>query len=431
MTDTHKLFQAKTEPSSTWIRKEYESMPIKMPFQDSGQVSKPKEMHITAFSTEIDSSKVLRRVLMKKKEGVLSNDMKASLSFLLAIKNNRNLSQSLSLYQQDSMLLDMISIQFDSLFYVDNRRLSTDLVIFNKDTVINNGLLSKPYTDVVSQQNYAVFLTDYPAYLLKKIIPQILFSLLLFCCIVLAFLSIYRNLRQQQRLTALKNDFISNITHELKTPITTVGVAIEALSNFNALHNPKRTQEYLNISKHELQRLSILVDRVLKMSLFEQKEPELKLEPLNLKLLIQDILASFQLQFDKLAAKVDFNTFGSDFNLQADRIHLTSVVYNLLDNALKYSKHQPQIRINLTANPNELKISVQDNGIGIERDYLDKVFDKFFRVPTGNAHNIKGHGLGLSYVASVVNKHQGKIEVESRLGEGSNFIVSFPKQLLN
>jgi len=224
----------------------------------------------------------------------------------------------------------------------------------------------------------------------------------------------------------LKNDFISNITHELKTPITTVGVAIEALSNFNALQDPKRTEEYLDISKNELKRLSLLVDKVLRMSLFEKQEPELKLENFDLRELVEEILRTMKLQFDKFAAQVNFQWEGNDFHLKADRMHLTSVVYNLIDNALKYSREQPEIQIELNQQDAQLMLRVRDNGLGISPEYQKRIFDKFFRVPSGDRHDTKGHGLGLSYIASVIEKHDGKISVESKLGEGSEFLVTIP-----
>ena len=244
-----------------------------------------------------------------------------------------------------------------------------------------------------------------------------------------AFGFIYRAWRKQQRLTAIKNDFISNITHELKTPITTVGVAIEALSSFDALSDPARTKEYLQISKQELNRLSILVDKVLKMSLFEKQEPELKLESIDLKQLIEEILASMKLQFEKYRAQIQFNTSGQNFELQADRIHLTNVLYNLIDNALKYSPERPAIQIDLAAGPSQLELQVSDRGIGIPAEFKDKIFDRFFRVPKGDAHNVKGYGLGLAYVASVVRQHRGQIGVESQAGVGSRFTLSLPNNL--
>jgi two-component system, OmpR family, phosphate regulon sensor histidine kinase PhoR len=218
---------------------------------------------------------------------------------------------------------------------------------------------------------------------------------------------------------------VSNVTHELKTPISTVSVAIEALSNFNVLQNPAQTKEYLEISKNELNRLTILVDKVLKMSIFEQKDLALKTEPINFKSLIENVLATMKLQFEKYHAQVDFDFTGNHFSLEGDAIHLTNVVYNLLENALKYSS-EPIISIRLAEENQSICLKIQDNGIGISEEYLPKIFDKFFRVPTGNVHNTKGYGLGLSYVKSVVEKHKGTIAVTSKTGTGSCFIINLP-----
>ncbi len=268
---------------------------------------------------------------------------------------------------------------------------------------------------------------DYDGYLFKKILPQGLFSLILLLCTGLAFGFIYRSLRQQQRLAVLKNDFISNVAHELKTPIATVGVAIESLRNFDALREPERTAEYLDISKHELNRLSMLVDKVLKMAIFEQKEPDLHLEHFDFSQLVQEVLNSMKLQFEKCGAIVSFTAEGSRFETEGDRIHLTNVVYNLIDNALKYSESQPAIQITLKGDDYNLEFTISDQGIGIPPEYVGKVFEKFFRVPTGNRHNVKGYGLGLSYVAGVVSKHRGHISVESTPGKGSRFVIQIPR----
>lgn len=301
-----------------------------------------------------------------------------------------------------------------------------DLLAISTDEEFPEGFRTRSYTDRISGRRYAMFYTNYEGYLLKQILPQIAFSLMLLVCISLAFFFIYQSLQKQRKLTQIKNDFISNVTHELKTPITTVGVAIEAMSSFNVLANPERTQEYLDISKHELNRLSILVDRVLKMALFEQSEPELKMQQLDLKKLTEGILDSMRLQFEKQQAEINFDAQGQDFFIKADRIHLTSVIYNLIDNALKYSPNNPEIDIVLEKLDKNYEISVKDKGMGIPKPYQDKIFDKFFRVPTGDKHNIKGHGLGLSYVASVIEKHKGNIKVQSEIGKGTTFRIFLP-----
>jgi two-component system phosphate regulon sensor histidine kinase PhoR len=265
------------------------------------------------------------------------------------------------------------------------------------------------------------------SYLFKKILPQIVVSLLLVALTTISFIVLFRNLVRQRKLTQLKNDFISNITHELKTPIATVSVAVEAMKSFNALDDPKRTQEYLSISANELQRLSLLVDKVLKLSMFEKQEIELKNEAFDLKQLIEEVVASMRLQFEKYHAIIKLDLPDTPIALTADRLHITSVIYNLLDNALKYSKGNPVIRIGVKDNSDELEFVVEDNGAGIPNEYKEKVFDKFFRVPTGDHHNVKGYGLGLSYVAYVIQRHHGRISVETQAGTGSTFTVILPK----
>jgi len=273
---------------------------------------------------------------------------------------------------------------------------------------------------------YKLLLGNSFPFILKQILLPIIFSILLLGITLLSFVLLYRTLIKQKRLAELKNDFISNITHELKTPIATVGVAIEALKNFNAIHDQQKTQEYLDISQNELQRLNLLVDKVLKLSIFEKKEIELKKEVFDLKQLSEEVMNSMKLQFEKYGAKLNFITEGDNFSIDADKLHITSVIYNLLDNALKYSKENPEIEVKLKSHKQHVALSVQDNGIGIPPEYKGKVFEKFFRVPTGDKHNIKGYGLGLSYVSEIARQHIGFIEVESEPGKGSIFTVHIP-----
>lgn len=265
------------------------------------------------------------------------------------------------------------------------------------------------------------------SYLIRRIATPIVFSLFLIAITILSFVLLYRSLLRQRKLAVLKNEFISNITHELKTPIATVGVAIEALKSFNAIHDPQRTKEYLDISSNELQRLSLLVDKVLKLSIFEKKEIDLKYEMLTMKDIVDEVVASMRLQIEKYHARVNVTSEG-DLNLSGDRLHLLSVVFNLLDNALKYSKGDPSIQVELKEKDNNVVMAITDNGIGIPEEYKSKLFEKFFRVPTGDTHNAKGYGLGLSYVAHVIQKHKGTIAVDSQPGIGSKFVITLPKQ---
>lgn len=271
----------------------------------------------------------------------------------------------------------------------------------------------------------AEFENPFP-YLIKKISPQILFSFFLVAFTSLAFIFLYRNLLAQRKLTEIKNEFISNVTHELKTPIATVNVAIEALRNFGGLQSPERTKEYLDISASELQRLSLLVDKVLKLSMFENHEVTLQKESFDLLRLVEEVMASMKLQFEKQKAAITLSSEGDNFMIDADKLHITSVVYNLLDNALKYSREDAVIEVKLIRHNEYFELRVKDNGIGIDEAYQNKIFEQFFRVPNGNRHNTKGYGLGLSYVNHIIRRHHGSIEVESGLGKGSTFIVRLP-----
>jgi two-component system phosphate regulon sensor histidine kinase PhoR len=278
----------------------------------------------------------------------------------------------------------------------------------------------------VNPISYELKLGNTFPYLIKKISLPILFSILLLGITLLSFILLYRNLEKQKKLTELKNEFISNITHELKTPIATVGVAIEALKSFNAIEDARKTKEYLDISSDELQRLSLLVDKVLKLSLFEKKEIVLETETVDMGQLVKEVVSSLRLQSEKCKAFIRLHTEG-DLMIAADKLHLQSVVFNLLDNSLKYNKGNPDIGIDLVGKENEITMTVRDNGIGISPEYKERIFEKFFRVPHGNTHNAKGYGLGLSYAAHVIQKHKGKIEVQSEEGKGSRFIITLPR----
>ncbi len=327
---------------------------------------------------------------------------------------------------QDSLKISEITKTYSSNLIKQN--IAVPFIITRLDSAkhFRNHLTSDVTIGFAHPVTYHLLLLNTTPYLFKKILLPVLFSVFLAGITILSFVVLYRNLLRQQKLAEIKNEFISNITHELKTPIATVGVAIEALKNFNAMHDPKKTMEYLDISSNELQRLSLLVDKVLKLSMFEKKQIELNKEQFDLKELTQEVFDTMRLQFEKNKASVKFLSEGKRFIVNADKLHVTSVIYNLLDNALKYSKENPVINISLKAKPNSIELKVTDNGIGIPREYQKKIFDKFFRVPTGNKHAVKGYGLGLSYVSEIVKWHTGFISVESEVGKGSVFTVRFP-----
>lgn len=329
---------------------------------------------------------------------------------------------------QDSIRISEIIPAISKSLKKENADVPFSILRFDNAIQQDEQVFNETTIGFVNPVTYKFKLGNTFPYLLKRITIPILVSLFLVGVTIFSFLLLYRNLLRQRRLALMKNEFISNITHELKTPIATVGVAIEALRSFNAIQDPEKTKEYLDISANELQRLSLLVDKVLKISMFENKEIELRQEFLDLADIVQEVAASMRLQFEKNNAVLTTEKEG-DLHLKGDRLHLLSVVYNLLDNALKYSNKAPSIHVKLYEENDHVVLAVSDNGIGVEPEYKDKIFDKFFRVPMGNTHNTKGYGLGLSYASQVIHQHGGKISVESRPGAGSTFTVILPKEL--
>jgi signal transduction histidine kinase len=295
-----------------------------------------------------------------------------------------------------------------------------------RDSTDGNYSTKKVAVGLVDPFFYRAEFKDPTWFVLKKMSVQLLLALLLVALITLSFIFLYRNLAAQQKLTAIKNEFIGNITHELKTPIATVSVAIEAMRNFNALQNPERAKEYLEIAGQELNRLSLLVDKVLRLSMFENKQLELKVSTFDFLQLLNEVIKSMQLQFEKSNAIVNVEVKGEDFSIQADHMHITSVIYNLLDNAIKYST-DPVIQVTATATTGQVILTIKDNGIGIDPVYKDKIFEKFFRVPQGHQHNVKGYGLGLSYASHIISQHRGSIVAESDGKSGTTFTIKLPK----
>ena len=347
-------------------------------------------------------------------------------NFTSILTRSKLIADSLSLKELDSALQTDLKKSGILLSYSIKTGLSDSIHL--KDTLSNSAFKTSIATvGFISPKWYQIAFESPSNYLYRKIFPQVLFSLLLIVFTTIAFIFLYRNLLTQQKLAAFKNDFISNMTHELKTPIATVNVAIEALQSFNVLEDPKRTKEYLQISSAELQRLGLLVDKVLKLSMFESDRIVLDKQWFNFNQLIAETIHSMQPLFDKQNAKIQFTNSENQVTIFADKLHIASVVYNLLDNALKYSGLNAIINITLSTPLNNIvELKIIDNGIGIDNTFQKKIFEKFFRVPTGDIHNVKGYGLGLSYVSHIVKQHQGLIEVESVLGKGSTFTVRFP-----
>jgi signal transduction histidine kinase len=261
------------------------------------------------------------------------------------------------------------------------------------------------------------------------VIKGMLFTLI--CSILLILLTIYcfyyiiSTLNQQKRLAELKDDFINNMTHELKTPIATMTVAIEGLQKFNALNDPDKTQRYLQTSRNELNRLNELVTKTLNVAAFENNEISLVKEKIDIDTLVNEVISTEKLKADKETLITYTNKNGIKY-IEADQLHFRNVIVNLIDNAIKYSAEPANIQINLLQIGDKVQLSVKDKGIGIPTSHINQIFDKFHRVPAGNLHNVKGTGLGLSYVKYIVEAHNGSVTVKSEVNTGTEFTVTIP-----
>lgn len=238
-----------------------------------------------------------------------------------------------------------------------------------------------------------------------------------------SFWFLIRTLLRQKTLEEIKSDFTNNITHELKTPIAVAYAANDALLNFNQAEEKTKRDQYLRICQEQLQRLSNLVEQILSMSMERRKTFRLHPEEVNLKELIVSLVEQHQLKADK-PAQITLEIEPETLTIVVDRTHFSNIISNLIDNAVKYSKERADITIRCRQTEQTVTISIADRGIGIPLDKQKHIFDKFYRVPTGNLHNVKGYGLGLFYVKSMVEKHGGTITVKSEPGKGSIFTIT-------
>jgi two-component system phosphate regulon sensor histidine kinase PhoR len=259
-------------------------------------------------------------------------------------------------------------------------------------------------------------------------ISTILITTILFTLIIMAaFLITVIAMLRQKKLSEIKSDFINNMTHEFKTPLATVSLAVDSLVNEKVRHNPEKTQFFIQLIKEENQRMNKQVESILQASLSERSELKLNLSLISAHDKIATIINKIQIQVEKRGGQLLVSFRADHDKILVDDNHFTNIINNLLDNAIKYSKEEDlQITVSTQNKDKNLEIVIADNGIGMSRDTQKHIFEKFYRAHTGNIHNVKGFGLGLSYVKSIVEAHKGTIRVESKPGQGSTFILSLP-----
>ena len=260
----------------------------------------------------------------------------------------------------------------------------------------------------------------------REMIWFILGAILFTIIITTAFFITVRTLLKQKKLSEIKSDFINNMTHEFKTPLATISLAVDALKNDKVSGNKEKTDYFTGIIKEENKRMNKQVETILQAALLDKKEVQLNMKRLLAHDIIINVLNNINLQVEEKDGKIDVELDAENDLIMADEVHFTNVINNLLDNAVKYSKDNLHIKLSTKNAGNHLKIKIEDNGIGMNKETLHRIFEKFYRAHTGNVHNVKGFGLGLSYVKTMIDAHHGTIKAESVLGKGSSFNISLP-----
>jgi len=285
-----------------------------------------------------------------------------------------------------------------------------------------------PAENLAADETLTVVVPNVKNIVFKSLQVRIATSIFFTLIIIAAFYLTVRTMLRQKKLAMIKNDFINNMTHEFKTPIATISLAVDAMRNEKVISDQEKMNYFSSIIKEENQRMNRQVETILKASQLEKQEVELNLKPVHIHEIIKDVVDNFTLQLAEKMGKVDLVLDASNDVVEADEVHLSNLVNNLVDNALKYSKDNvpPYVKLSTQNFGKKFVVRIEDNGIGMNRETLKRIFERFYRAHTGNIHNVKGFGLGLSYVKTIVEAHDGDIKAESILGKGSAFTIELP-----
>jgi len=383
-------------------------------------------------------SQSLKEKFKERLENELHTDLSEKRVFVENIVNKLiqvdvGLENRLNPHIVDSLLskeLNEQDIQLDYEFAVVNEK---DSMVFSSgeyrpemEDVVYKGRLFP--NDVVEKDNFLkVYFRERQGYIFKSTGSMTLISIILSFVVILGFAITTHIMFKQKRLSRVKNDFVNNMTHELKTPISTISLATQMLKDDSIPESSKNLGSISKIIDDETIRLSSQVEKVLKTAVFNSGKLNIKPKELDLHEVIENVIKSFYLQVENQHGTIEKKLDASNPQVEVDEVHFTNVMFNLLDNAVKYSPEQPLIKVETRDVRQDIVVAVQDNGMGIRKKDQKKIFDQFYRVPTGNIHDVKGFGLGLSYVKKMVEEHNGEIRLQSEYRKGTRFEIIIPK----
>ena len=355
--------------------------------------------------------------------------------------------EKINLYELDKFLKkevddEKINLDFDYGIYSNqdesymilNGRYAVVMGEVNgSDLQVNRSLNRSEYkidlfadTEGSSPGQLRVFFPQRTSFLIRSSLGSLISSLVFTGLILFCFIYTITVIMTQRKVSIMKTDFINNMTHEFKTPIATISLATDSILSPKVLSDDGKVKRFIGIIKQENKRMLGQVEKVLQIGQLEKKDFQLKLADVDINSLVHDAVDNTSLTVNKLGGNISIDLDSNVTILRVDENHVSNVVHNLLDNATKYSSDAPEIHVKTKKHPTAVEISITDSGIGMSKEELRRIFDKFYRVSTGNLHDVKGFGLGLSYVKAIVDAHKGKIDVKSELGKGSTFSVFFP-----
>ncbi len=376
--------------------------------------------------------------------GLLNDDYLFELKPLsTAPKNNYDIEEIKTKFRNEFSKYNMKDIPFEfGIASFDNnnnefqKATPSFISLYEKEDTVHNyfcnvvleALSGTPGENLTIKEALFVVIPDIKKLVFQSLKWRIAMSIAFTIIILAAFYLTVRTMLRQKKLAKIKNDFINNMTHEFKTPIATISLAVDALKNEKVLQDREKMSYFSSIIKEENQRMNRQVETILKASQLEKQEVDLTLKPVHIHDIIKDVVDNFALQLEDRSGKVEMTLNATNDLIEADEVHLSNLVNNMVDNALKYSKENtpPVVKLSTQSNGKKFHLKIEDNGIGMTRDTLKKIFERFYRAHTGNIHNVKGFGLGLSYVKTMVEAHEGDIKAESTLGKGTTFTIDFP-----
>lgn len=318
-----------------------------------------------------------------------------------------------------NFVLEMQSAHFQEASVSDTNKIKREVIPIIPESGSNmEGLMA--------YEHLFIILPDFKKQLWQSLSWMIVASIIFTLIIIAAFYLTVKTLINQKKLSEIKNDFINNMTHEFKTPLATISLAVDALRNEKVMNDRVKMQYFNGIIKDENKRMNKHVETILQAALLEKQELKLNLKPVHVHEIIKQVLENYKLQLEEKEGRTELLLNAKNDELLADEVHFTNLISNLIDNGIKYSKEHLLIKITTHLSSKFMVIQIEDNGIGMNKENTKRIFEKFYRAHTGNLHNVKGFGLGMSYVKTVIDAHKGKIKVESILGRGTTFTVEMP-----